>query len=148
MLITQYVPKHKLGKLETSHCVEKTLPGLLSRTGDSSSRLRIMAVKFIQVRAFLCTAVWLTSRTSQRDQWVTSDLAGCQCRACSSEGRQSRSSSWASGCDWSMACNSQLNNSIQKCLVRRQSPLHVKCWQSTVGKICWGITVLFSSRVQ
>ncbi|XP_031412489.1 centrosomal protein of 104 kDa isoform X2 [Meleagris gallopavo] len=48
MLITQYVPKHKLGKLETSHCVEKTLPGLLSRTGDSSSRLRIMAAKFIQ----------------------------------------------------------------------------------------------------
>uniref|UniRef100_A0A8C3LE45 Centrosomal protein of 104 kDa n=1 Tax=Chrysolophus pictus TaxID=9089 RepID=A0A8C3LE45_CHRPC len=51
MLITQYVPKHKLGKLETSHCVEKTLPGLLSRTGDSSSRLRIMAAKFIQEMA-------------------------------------------------------------------------------------------------
>ncbi|XP_042687699.1 centrosomal protein of 104 kDa isoform X4 [Centrocercus urophasianus] len=51
MLITQYVPKHKLGKLETSHCVEKTLPGLLSRTGDSSSRLRIMAATFIQEMA-------------------------------------------------------------------------------------------------
>lgn len=51
MIITQYVPKHKLGKLETSHCVEKTLPGLLSRTGDSSSRLRIVAAKFIQEMA-------------------------------------------------------------------------------------------------
>uniref|UniRef100_A0A8C9EWM6 Centrosomal protein of 104 kDa n=1 Tax=Pavo cristatus TaxID=9049 RepID=A0A8C9EWM6_PAVCR len=51
MLLTQYVPKHKLGKLETSHCVEKTLPGLLSRTGDSSARLRIAAAKFIQEMA-------------------------------------------------------------------------------------------------
>lgn len=66
MIITQYVPKHKLGKLETSHCVEKTLPGLLSRTGDSSSRLRIVAAKFIQVGAFLCIAVWLALRMSQR----------------------------------------------------------------------------------
>ncbi|OXB78116.1 UNVERIFIED_CONTAM: hypothetical protein H355_007258 [Colinus virginianus] len=48
MIITQYVPKHKLGKLETSHCVERTLPGLLSRTGDSSSRLRLAAAGFIQ----------------------------------------------------------------------------------------------------
>ncbi|XP_015738013.1 centrosomal protein of 104 kDa [Coturnix japonica] len=51
MIITQYVPKHKLGKLETSHCVEKTLPGLLSRTGDSSSRLRLVAATFIQEMA-------------------------------------------------------------------------------------------------
>lgn len=49
MIITQYIPKHKLGKLETSHCVEKTLPPLLSRTGDSSSRLRLLASTFIQV---------------------------------------------------------------------------------------------------
>lgn len=49
MIITQYIPKHKLGKLETSHCVEKTLPHLLSRTGDSSSRLRLLASTFIQV---------------------------------------------------------------------------------------------------
>ncbi|XP_065593974.1 centrosomal protein of 104 kDa [Cyrtonyx montezumae] len=48
MIITQYVPKHKLGKIETSHCVEKTLPSLLSRTGDSSSRLRLVAARFIQ----------------------------------------------------------------------------------------------------
>ncbi|XP_014112719.1 PREDICTED: centrosomal protein of 104 kDa [Pseudopodoces humilis] len=56
MIITQYVPKHKLGKLETSHCVEKTLPHLLSRTGDSSSRLRLLASTFIQEMA-LCPEV-------------------------------------------------------------------------------------------
>ncbi|NXG18430.1 CE104 protein, partial [Grallaria varia] len=56
MIITKYIPKHKLGKLETSHCVEKTLPNLLSRTGDSSSRLRFLASAFIQEMA-LCTEV-------------------------------------------------------------------------------------------
>ncbi|NXB79103.1 CE104 protein, partial [Donacobius atricapilla] len=56
MIITQYIPKHKLGKLETSHCVEKTLPHLLSRTGDSSSRLRLVASSFIQEIA-LCPEV-------------------------------------------------------------------------------------------
>ncbi|NXI28922.1 CE104 protein, partial [Sterrhoptilus dennistouni] len=56
MIITQYIPKHKLGKLETSQCVEKTLPHLLSRTGDSSSRLRLLASTFIQEIA-LCPEV-------------------------------------------------------------------------------------------
>uniref|UniRef100_A0A8B9E7T8 Centrosomal protein of 104 kDa n=1 Tax=Anser cygnoides TaxID=8845 RepID=A0A8B9E7T8_ANSCY len=56
MIITQYIPKHKLGKQETSHCVEKTLPSLLSRTGDSSSRLRLVASNFIQEMA-LCSEV-------------------------------------------------------------------------------------------
>ncbi|KFO93218.1 Centrosomal protein of 104 kDa [Buceros rhinoceros silvestris] len=56
MIITQYIPKHKLGKLETSHCVEKTLPDLLARTGDSSSRLRLVASSFIQEMA-LCSEV-------------------------------------------------------------------------------------------
>ncbi|NWV09355.1 CE104 protein, partial [Ptilonorhynchus violaceus] len=56
IIITQYIPKHKLGKLETSHCVEKTLPDLLSRTGDSSSRLRLLASTFIQEMA-LCSEV-------------------------------------------------------------------------------------------
>ncbi|NWV77440.1 CE104 protein, partial [Dasyornis broadbenti] len=56
MIITQYIPKHKLGKLETSHCVEKTLPHLLSRTGDSSSRLRLLALNFVQEMA-LCPEV-------------------------------------------------------------------------------------------
>ncbi|XP_023555193.1 centrosomal protein of 104 kDa isoform X3 [Octodon degus] len=56
MLLTQYVPKHKLSKLETSHCVERTLPALLARTGDSSARLRGMASNFIQEMA-LCKEV-------------------------------------------------------------------------------------------
>ncbi|XP_066190329.1 centrosomal protein of 104 kDa isoform X2 [Sylvia atricapilla] len=56
MIITQYIPKHKLGKLETSQCVENTLPHLLSRTGDSSSRLRLLASTFIQEIA-LCPEV-------------------------------------------------------------------------------------------
>ncbi|NXP66080.1 CE104 protein, partial [Chloropsis cyanopogon] len=56
IIITQYIPKHKLGKLETSHCVETTLPHLLSRTGDSSSRLRLLASTFIQEMA-LCPEV-------------------------------------------------------------------------------------------
>ncbi|XP_071623465.1 centrosomal protein of 104 kDa [Heliangelus exortis] len=56
MIITHYIPKHKLGKQETSHCVEKTLPNLLSRTGDSSSRLRLVASNFIQEMA-LCSEV-------------------------------------------------------------------------------------------
>ncbi|NXX11779.1 CE104 protein, partial [Podargus strigoides] len=56
MIITQYIPKHKLGKLEASHCVEKTLPNLLSRTGDSSSHLRLVASNFIQEMA-LCSEV-------------------------------------------------------------------------------------------
>ncbi|XP_068270885.1 centrosomal protein of 104 kDa isoform X2 [Nyctibius grandis] len=56
IIITQYIPKHKLGRLETSHCVEKTLPNLLSRTGDSSSRLRVVASNFIQEMA-LCSEV-------------------------------------------------------------------------------------------
>uniref|UniRef100_A0A8C2V9U8 Centrosomal protein of 104 kDa n=1 Tax=Chinchilla lanigera TaxID=34839 RepID=A0A8C2V9U8_CHILA len=56
VLVTQYIPKHKLGKLETSHCVERTLPALLARTGDSSARLRITASNFIQEMA-LCKEV-------------------------------------------------------------------------------------------
>ncbi|XP_064028296.1 centrosomal protein of 104 kDa isoform X3 [Pogoniulus pusillus] len=56
MIITQYIPKHKLGKVETSHCVERTLPNLLARTGDSSARLRQLASDFIQELA-LCAEV-------------------------------------------------------------------------------------------
>ncbi|NXS83738.1 CE104 protein, partial [Erpornis zantholeuca] len=56
MIITEYIPKHKLGKPETSYCVEKTLPHLLSRTGDSSSRLRLLASTFIQEMA-VCAEV-------------------------------------------------------------------------------------------
>ncbi|XP_014401676.1 PREDICTED: centrosomal protein of 104 kDa [Myotis brandtii] len=56
MLLTQYIPKHKLSKLETTHCVERTVPVLLARTGDSSARLRVMASNFIQEMA-LCKEV-------------------------------------------------------------------------------------------
>lgn len=51
MIITQYIPKHKLSKLETTHCVERTIPVLLTRTGDSSARLRLVASNFIQEMA-------------------------------------------------------------------------------------------------
>lgn len=56
MLITQFIPKHKLSKLETTHCVERTVPVLLARTGDSSARLRVVASNFIQEMA-LCKEV-------------------------------------------------------------------------------------------
>lgn len=56
MIVTQYIPKHKLGKQETAHCVERTLPNLLARTGDSSARIRIAAANFIQEMA-LCNEV-------------------------------------------------------------------------------------------
>ncbi|KAM7100305.1 centrosomal protein of 104 kDa isoform 1-T1 [Molossus nigricans] len=56
MIVTQYIPKHKLSKLETAHCVERTTPVLLARTGDSSARLRIVASSFIQEMA-LCKEV-------------------------------------------------------------------------------------------
>ncbi|XP_036203802.1 centrosomal protein of 104 kDa isoform X4 [Myotis myotis] len=49
MLLTQYIPKHKLSKLEATHCVERTVPVLLARTGDSSARLRAVASNFIQM---------------------------------------------------------------------------------------------------
>ncbi|KAM4703358.1 centrosomal protein of 104 kDa [Rhinophrynus dorsalis] len=48
MIITHYIPKHKLGKGETTHSVDKTLPDLLSRTGDSATRHRLIATNFIQ----------------------------------------------------------------------------------------------------
>ncbi|XP_063173495.1 centrosomal protein of 104 kDa isoform X2 [Candoia aspera] len=56
MIITQYVPRHKLGKQEIIFCVERTFPNLLSRTGDSSARLRMAAANFIQEMA-LCNEV-------------------------------------------------------------------------------------------
>ncbi|XP_061457125.1 centrosomal protein of 104 kDa isoform X2 [Rhineura floridana] len=56
MIITQYIPRHKLGKQETTYCVERTFPNLLSRTGDSSARLRVASANFIQEMA-LCNEV-------------------------------------------------------------------------------------------
>ncbi|XP_072334603.1 centrosomal protein of 104 kDa-like isoform X2 [Scyliorhinus torazame] len=51
MLIAQYAPKHKLGKVEIAHCVERTLPILLSKTGDATTHLRVAAINFIQFSA-------------------------------------------------------------------------------------------------
>lgn len=56
MVLTQFIPRHKLSKLETTHCVERTVPVLLARTGDSSARLRVLASNFIQEMA-LCKEV-------------------------------------------------------------------------------------------
>ncbi|XP_069775157.1 centrosomal protein of 104 kDa isoform X2 [Narcine bancroftii] len=53
MLITQYVPKHKLGKVEIIHCVEKTLPILLCKIGDATTHLRRAAINFVQEMALL-----------------------------------------------------------------------------------------------
>ncbi|XP_078414365.1 centrosomal protein of 104 kDa isoform X2 [Cetorhinus maximus] len=53
MLITQYAPKHQLGKVEITHCVERTLPILLSKTGDATTHLRVAAMNFIQEMALL-----------------------------------------------------------------------------------------------
>ncbi|XP_023649234.2 centrosomal protein of 104 kDa isoform X2 [Paramormyrops kingsleyae] len=51
MVLTQFIPKHKLGKVETAHCIEQVWPNLISRTGDSSTRLRLVATDFIQEMA-------------------------------------------------------------------------------------------------
>ncbi|KAL1021082.1 hypothetical protein UPYG_G00008520 [Umbra pygmaea] len=48
LLLTHLIPGLALGKAEVTHCVEQTWPYLLSRTGDSGSRIRAMATAFIQ----------------------------------------------------------------------------------------------------
>ncbi|XP_032375855.1 centrosomal protein of 104 kDa isoform X4 [Etheostoma spectabile] len=42
-----------LGRAELTHCIDQTWPNLLARTGDSASRLRVMAMAFIQEIAVL-----------------------------------------------------------------------------------------------
>uniref|UniRef100_A0AAY4BF90 Centrosomal protein of 104 kDa n=1 Tax=Denticeps clupeoides TaxID=299321 RepID=A0AAY4BF90_9TELE len=51
IILTQFVTKHHLGKAEVAHCLEQIWPNLLSRTGDSSSRVRAVAMTFIQEMA-------------------------------------------------------------------------------------------------
>uniref|UniRef100_S4R4X6 Centrosomal protein of 104 kDa n=1 Tax=Petromyzon marinus TaxID=7757 RepID=S4R4X6_PETMA len=53
MLVTQFVPQHRLGRVDLSHCVEGTLPGLMARTGDTTTRHRNAAMSFIQELALL-----------------------------------------------------------------------------------------------
>ena len=57
MLLTQLIPGQGLGRVEVAHCVEQTWPNLLSRTGDSATRLRAMATAFIQVGLMETTGV-------------------------------------------------------------------------------------------
>nr|XP_055024570.1 centrosomal protein of 104 kDa [Misgurnus anguillicaudatus] len=51
MILSEFIPKHQLGRSEISHCVEQTWNNLLSRTGDSALRLRTLAINFIQEMA-------------------------------------------------------------------------------------------------
>ncbi|CAM9801561.1 unnamed protein product [Lampetra planeri] len=53
MLVTQFIPQHRLGRVDLSHCVEGTLPGLMVRTGDTTTRHRNAAMSFIQELALL-----------------------------------------------------------------------------------------------
>ncbi|KAI4883085.1 hypothetical protein NFI96_011968 [Prochilodus magdalenae] len=48
MILSEFVSSHQLGRSEVSYCVEQTWPVLLSRTGESTSRLRTLAISFIQ----------------------------------------------------------------------------------------------------
>ncbi|XP_016415245.1 centrosomal protein of 104 kDa-like isoform X2 [Sinocyclocheilus rhinocerous] len=51
MILSEFIPNHQLGKSEISHCVEQTWNNLLSRTGESTLRLRTLAITFIQEMA-------------------------------------------------------------------------------------------------
>ncbi|XP_072537643.1 centrosomal protein of 104 kDa [Salminus brasiliensis] len=48
MILSEFVSSHQLGRSEVSYCVEQTLSALLSRTGQSTPRLRTQTVTFIQ----------------------------------------------------------------------------------------------------
>ncbi|XP_006811920.1 centrosomal protein of 104 kDa-like [Saccoglossus kowalevskii] len=47
MILEEWIPKHKIPKQDTTHAVDKTLPELLARTGDTAQRLRETDIKFI-----------------------------------------------------------------------------------------------------
>uniref|UniRef100_A0A8C1Y8N8 Centrosomal protein of 104 kDa n=1 Tax=Cyprinus carpio TaxID=7962 RepID=A0A8C1Y8N8_CYPCA len=51
MILSEFIPNHQLGKSEINHCVEQTWNNLLSRTGESTPRLRTLAITFIQEMA-------------------------------------------------------------------------------------------------
>ncbi|KAG5282726.1 hypothetical protein AALO_G00059200 [Alosa alosa] len=51
LLLSQFVCEQHLGRAEVSHCVEQTLPHLMARTADPSTRLRTTALAFIQEMA-------------------------------------------------------------------------------------------------
>jgi len=47
MILTEYVPKHKISKADTSYAVEKSLQNLLHKAGDTAARNRDDAKKFV-----------------------------------------------------------------------------------------------------
>lgn len=55
MMLKEFVSSHQLGRPETSYCLEHVWPSLLSRTGESTVRLRMLAIDFIQVNIIQVT---------------------------------------------------------------------------------------------
>ncbi|XP_062855158.1 centrosomal protein of 104 kDa isoform X2 [Trichomycterus rosablanca] len=51
MILSEFMSSHQLGRSEISYCVEQIWPSLFSRTGDSTPRLRTLAIAFIQEMA-------------------------------------------------------------------------------------------------
>uniref|UniRef100_A0AAR2KEX6 Centrosomal protein of 104 kDa n=1 Tax=Pygocentrus nattereri TaxID=42514 RepID=A0AAR2KEX6_PYGNA len=51
MVLSEFVSSHQLGRSEVSYCGEQIWPALLSRTGESTPRLRALAITFIQEMA-------------------------------------------------------------------------------------------------
>ncbi|XP_070562065.1 centrosomal protein of 104 kDa-like isoform X2 [Ptychodera flava] len=47
MILKTWIPKHRIPKQDTAYAVDKTLPELLLRTGDTAQRPRDAAIKFI-----------------------------------------------------------------------------------------------------
>ena len=53
MILVEYIPKHGLDRSDTIYAVEKTLPNLVSRTGETSLRQRTAAKDFINDMALM-----------------------------------------------------------------------------------------------
>ncbi|XP_052715307.1 centrosomal protein of 104 kDa-like isoform X2 [Crassostrea angulata] len=53
MILTEYIPKHKLTKQDTIYAVEKTMPNLLHKGGDTAQRNREDAKNFVLEEASL-----------------------------------------------------------------------------------------------
>ncbi|KAL6459112.1 hypothetical protein MHYP_G00325840 [Metynnis hypsauchen] len=51
MVLSEFVSSHQLSRSEVNYCVEQIWPALLSRTGESTPRLRTLAITFIQEMA-------------------------------------------------------------------------------------------------
>ncbi|XP_075256943.1 centrosomal protein of 104 kDa-like isoform X2 [Convolutriloba macropyga] len=53
MILVEFIPKHSLDRTDTIYAVEKTLPNLVSRTGETSVRQRSGAKEFISDMALM-----------------------------------------------------------------------------------------------